>query len=436
MPLSLQLIMAVAFVLLNGFFVATEFAIVKVRSTRIEELVQKGSRRAQVARGIVGHLDAYLSATQLGITLASLGLGWIGEPAVALVLRPAMSAVGVTSADVAQTASLIVAFCIISLCHVVVGELAPKSIAIQKPDETTLLVAMPVRLFYQVSYPVIWILNQTANSLLKLIGIEPAGEHEKAHSEGELRMILSASDDLSDTEKDLLDNVFTFSDRIVRQVMVPRVDMVCLHTGAPLEENLAIVRGNRHTRYPLCEDDPDHIVGILHLKDLLPVIQGAGPLLKIEDLARKPCFVPESQRVERLLRTFQRERTQIAVAIDEYGGTTGLVTLEDLIEELVGDIQDEFDQESPEIERLAQGGYRVDGGTLLDKVVDSLGLDLSEIGVADNNTVGGFVLSRLGREATPGETLKIGDYTVSIMETQGHRIITLSFVHVDNDGTA
>lgn len=435
MPQSLQLVLAVGCVLLNGFFVATEFAIVKVRSTRIEELAQEGSRRAKVARGVVGHLDAYLSATQLGITLASLGLGWLGEPAVAVVFEPLMYAAGFTSPDLIHTASLVVAFCLITLCHVVVGELAPKSIAIQKPDETTLLVAVPVRLFYQASYPVIWILNRAANSLLKLIGIEPAGEHEKAHSESELRMILSASDDLSDTEKDILDNVFVFSDRIVRQVMVPRVDMVCLYTGSSLDDTLATVRENRHTRYPLCEDDPDHVVGILHLKDLLPAIHGTAPMPGIGDLVRRPCFVPESQRVERLLRTFQRERTQIAIAIDEFGGTTGLVTLEDLIEELVGDIQDEFDQESPEIERLPQGGFRVDGGTLLDKVVDSLGLDLSDLGVADSDTVGGYVLGRLGREAAPGETIRIGEYAVRVTETKSHRITALYFVHVDNDGT-
>jgi CBS domain containing-hemolysin-like protein len=422
-----MLILALLFVFLNGFFVAAEFAIVKVRSTQIEDLVQRGSRRAGVARKIVTHLDAYLSATQLGITLASLGLGWIGEPAVAHLLEPIFAWGGVTSSDLIHTLSLSIAFAIITFLHVVVGELAPKSLAIQKPERTTLWIAFPLQCFYRLSYPIIWILNTTANLMLQSIGIQPAGEHEKAHSEAEIRMILSTSEDLSDTEKDLLDNVFTFSNRVVRQVMVPRVDIVCLYTNRDIDENMAIIRQHRHTRYPVCEDDMDHIIGILHVKDLLLTIQKRGTELDLTQKVRKPFFVPETQRAERLLRTFQRERVQLAIVIDEYGGTTGLVTLEDLLEELVGNIQDEFDQESPAIEVISHGVYRVDGGMLLDKILNPLDLDPSLIEESESDTIGGYILSRLGREAVVGETLRIGNYLVRVADVQGYRITSLTF---------
>jgi len=430
---SFHLILACLFVLMNGFFVAAEFAIVKVRSTQIEELIQKGSRRAGIAQRILTHLDAYLSATQLGITLASLGLGWIGEPAIARLLEPGLDWGGINSPQVLHTVSLSIAFAVITFLHVVVGELAPKSLAIQQPKGTTLWVAFPLQIFYRLSYPVIWMLNVTANLLLRLIGIEPVGEHEKAHSEAELRMILSTSEDLSDTEKDLLDNVFTFSDRVVRQVMVPRVDMVCLDVAARLDENMAIIQQHRHTRYPLCENDLDHIVGILHVKDLLPTIQKRQ--YDTRQIARKPFFVPDTQRVERLLRTFQRERIQMAIVIDEYGGTTGLVTLEDLLEELVGEIHDEFDHASPLIEVTSHGVYRVDGGVLLDKILDLLNLDPALREETESDTIGGYILNRLGREAVVGEIVKIGHYLVRVTDVQGHRITLLTFTQENQNGT-
>lgn len=415
------LVLAFLFVLANGFFVAAEFAIVKVRSTQIAELADQGSVRAKMAKKLIRHLDAYLSATQLGITLASLALGWIGEPAFHHLIQPLFTRFDVGEAA-AKSISATVAFIIISILHIVLGELAPKSIAIQKPVGTTLWTSHLLHAFYFVTYPAIWLLNGTSRALLRLVGIEPASEHaEMAHSPEELRLILASSEKagiLSEENREIIEGVFQFSKRTARQIMVPRTDVVLLSTTRTIEENLETIRTTRHTRYPLCEGSLDHTVGLIHVKDLL-LAQLRGPGRSLQELKREVLFVPENSTVESLLSQFIESKTHMAVILDEYGGASGIVSLENITEELFGQIQDEFDRERPEIEPLGNGRYRVRGDYLIEDLADRLKIDLGE---PEEETVGGYVAARLGREVTPGDKVELGDLAISVLEAERFRV--------------
>ena len=412
---SLNLILAFFFVLANGFFVAAEFAIVKVRSTQLTELADQGSVRAKMARRLTRHLDAYLSATQLGITLSSLALGWIGEPAFEHVIRPLFGPL--YSEKVGAT----VAFTIISVLHIVLGELAPKSVAIQKPVGTSLWVAHLLHAFYVVTFPAIWLLNGISRSILRLFGIHPASEHETAHSPEELRLILASSEKagiLSEENREIIEGVFQFSKRTARQIMVPRTDVTVLSVTRTIEENLETIRTTRHTRYPLCEGSLDHTIGLIHVKDLL-LAQLRGPGRSLLELKRDILFVPENSTVESLLSQFIEQKTHMAVVLDEYGGASGIVSLENITEELFGQIQDEFDRERPEIEPLGSGRYRVRGDYLIEDLADRLKVDLGE---PEEETVGGYVAARLGREVTPGDKVELGDLAISVLEAERFRV--------------
>jgi CBS domain containing-hemolysin-like protein len=414
------LVLAFLFVLANGFFVAAEFAIVKVRSTQLTELADQGSARAKMARKLTRHLDAYLSATQLGITLASLALGWIGEPAFHHIIEPLFARFG--AEQFARTASATSAFVIISILHIVLGELAPKSIAIQKPVGTSLWVAHLLHAFYVVTYPAIWLLNGVSRALLRTIGIEPAGEHaEAAHSPEELRMILAGSEKagiLSEENREIIEGVFQFSKRTARQIMVPRTDVTVLSTTRSIEENLETIRTTRHTRYPLCDGSLDHTVGLIHVKDLL-LAQLRGPGKRLDELKREILFVPENSTVDSLLSQFIEHKTHMAVILDEYGGASGIVSLENITEELFGQIQDEFDRERPEIEPLGNGRYRVRGDYLIEDLADRLKIDVGE---PEEETVGGYVAARLGREVSPGDKVELGDLAISVLEAERFRV--------------
>jgi CBS domain containing-hemolysin-like protein len=414
------LLLAFLFVLANGFFVAAEFAIVKVRSTQLTELVDQGSVRAKMARKLTRHLDSYLSATQLGITLASLALGWIGEPAFHHLIQPLFARFG--AEQFARTASATAAFVIISILHIVLGELAPKSIAIQKPVGTSLWIAHLLHAFYVITYPAIWLLNGVSRRLLRLIGIEPAGEHaEAAHSPEELRLILAGSEKagiLSEENREIIEGVFQFSKRTARQIMVPRTDVIVLSTTRSIEENLEKIRTTRHTRYPLCEGSLDHTIGLIHVKDLL-LAQLRGPGKPLAELKRDILFVPENSTVDSLLSQFIEHKTHMAVVLDEYGGASGIVSLENITEELFGQIQDEFDRERPEIEPLGNGRYRVRGDYLIEDLADRLKVDLGE---PEEETVGGYVAARLGREVTPGDKVELGDLAISVLEAERFRV--------------
>jgi CBS domain containing-hemolysin-like protein len=423
------LILAAFFlVLLNGFFVAAEFAIVKVRATQIAELANRGRWQARVAKGILKHLDAYLSATQLGITFASLGLGWIGEPAVARLLEPVFRWFGMQSTAAIHATSFAVAFAIISFFHIVLGELAPKSLAIRKPDVTSLWIALPLRIFFYAMFPAIVALNWTANWFLRLFGLAPAAEGEMAHSPGELRMIVAASHahgSLTAAEAKLFENVMDFSERRVVEIMTPRVDIVCLFTDKTLGENIAIVRESQHTRFPLAEDSIDNVIGMVHVKDLFllhGMPRGEGGVL--QSIKRPILIIPEATTVEAVLKMFQRKRVLMGVVVDEFGSLVGLITLEDVLEELVGPIRDEFDaQERPEIER--HGAETIVDGQL--SVRDAVAMFPELPGVDDESvhTIAGIVLGHLGRLPKVGEMLMLGPYRVEVMEMHNLRITRL-----------
>jgi CBS domain containing-hemolysin-like protein len=418
--LLVKILAVFALVLLNGFFVAAEFALVKVRSTRLQQLAQEGHLRARFAQRVVSQLDVYLSATQLGITLASLGLGWIGEPAVARVLLPLFGLVGL-SGTIAHTVSFIVAFSLITLLHIVLGELAPKSFAIRTAEATALWTALPLAYFYKIMYPAIWFLNTLANVLLRWIGIEPVvSGHQTAYSEEELLLLVSESHRsglIDSTEKALVDNIFHFSDRVAREVMVPRTDMVCLYADRSPEENFEIARTNRHTRYPVAVGDKDHIIGFIHVSDLY--VQGlqAGER-NLHEIIREVLRVPESMEISRVLRLMQKQRAQIAIVVDEYGGTAGLITLEDILEEIVGEIRDEFDEERSPIETVGDVTY-LDGRILVEDVNDMFGLDIDD---SEVDSIGGWVAAQLDGNPKVGKTVVVDDYVFEIVEVDNLRV--------------
>ncbi|MFL6232402.1 MAG: hemolysin family protein [Thermoanaerobaculia bacterium] len=411
-------------VALNGFFVAAEFALVKVRPTQLEPLINEGSRRARMARHMLRHLDAYLSATQLGITLASLALGWVGEPAFSWLVGPAVALVAGNNPDLVHTVSLTVSFLVITVLHIVLGEQAPKTLAIRRAEETALLVSFPLYAFYKLTYPAIWLLNHAANRLLRLFGVTPAAEGELAHDEEELRLLLSSSKEsqLSTQKRELLDNIFELSHRMARQIMLPRQDVVYLSTDRSLAENLKMARRSGHTRFPLCEGDLDHVIGLIHIKD---IFHRERPLTALTEVAREIAFVPETLELDRLLKRMRTERFHLAAVIDEYGGVSGIVTLEDVIEEIVGSIQDEFDVEKPELVEKGDGVYQVSGGMLVEDLEEALGVEFSE---RDEDTIGGVVLSELGRNPAVGDRVELGPVTIEVLEVQLNRVATVRII--------
>ncbi len=421
------LLLAFVLVFLNGFFVAAEFAIVKVRSTRIQERAAAGSWTAGVARGIIAHLDAYLSATQLGITLTSLALGWIGEPAFAHLIEAALGPLALPPAAL-HAAAFGIAFGTISFLHIVLGELAPKTLAISRPEATSMWVAVPLKAFYIVFFPAIWALNHAAMFALRIFGLQPTGEGDQAHSEEELRMIVAASHaqgELNATERDLLENVMEFSDRRITQIMVPRPDMICLDAALTLQENLAIVREHQHTRYPLVKDNKDNIVGMVHVKDLLDIDRKARNERGIMALKRSVLFVPESATIDHLLKTFQRKRNHMAVVVDEYGGVAGIVTLEDVLEEIVGEIRDEFDEVKDGASAINPQEAIVDASIPLHEAAQLFRFEFEEDDSI--NTIGGLVQKMLGHVPRVGESIEIGDYRVEVMQMEGLRLVDLRF---------
>jgi CBS domain containing-hemolysin-like protein len=414
------LLLALAFIIANGVFVAAEFAIVKVRPTQLAELAAAGSSRARMARRIVKHLDTYLSATQLGVTLASLALGWIGEPVFERLIEPSVTMFGAFNVAVAHSISATLAFLAISWLHITFGELGPKYIAVGKTLGTALWLAHFLRGFYVVTFPVIWVLNRTSNAVLSVLGIRPSTQ-EAAHSQEELRLILASSEKagiLSEENREIIEGVFQFSKRTARQIMVPRTDVAILSTTKSIADNLEIIRTTRHTRYPLCEGTLDKTIGLVHVKDLL-LAQLRGPGRSLIELKRDILFVPENSNIEALLSQFIEHKTHMAVVLDEYGGASGIVSLENITEELFGQIQDEFDRERPEIEPLGNGRYRVRGDYLIEDLADRLKVDVGE---PAEETIGGYVAARLGREVAPGDRTTLGDLTIEVVDAERFRV--------------
>ena len=429
-PILFQLLLVFFLIAMNGFFVAAEFACVKIRPSRLETLIQEGSRQAKYAKKLTDHLDASLSVTQLGITLASLGLGWVGEPAVATLILPITHAIGLDDV-IGHTIALALAFSIITGMHIVLGELTPKTMAIQNVEKIMLNVALPMLIFHRVMYPFVWLLNHVANWVAHRMGFHTASEGDDAHTEEEIRLLMEESHRqglIDDTEVDFVDNVFDFTDLNVREIMTPRTDMVCLYLEDTMDENLHIILEEQLTRYPICHEDKDHIVGFLHVKDLMRVMaEGRKPNLR--RLARKALIVPESMDVSVLLKTMQKQRSQMAIVVDEYGGTAGMVTIEDIVEEIVGDIQDEFDEERPTAERRGKRIFSVDAKMLLEELEDILEIDIED---EDVDTVGGWLYDQIGQAPRVGQMAASGGNLFYVEEVDGVRI-TRVLIHCAED---
>lgn len=403
--ITADILFVLLFVFLNGFFVAAEFAIVKIRLTQLEPLVQRGNVRAKLAREIVTHLDAYLSATQLGITMTSLALGWIGEPVVAQMLRPWLEVVGIINPHLVEAVSFGVAFSIITFLHIVLGELAPKSIAIQRTYGTTLLVSYPLRAFFFVFRPFIVVLNSMANWILRIIGIQPASDVEIRHSEEELRLILASEPGVSPMSRAVVLNAMDFHRKQARHVMVPRKEMVALSITAPAQESVAVMQANKFSRFPVFKDSIDNIVGVVVTKDIFKHGRHLRQDFTLASVIRDAVFLPETATLEKTLTTMLQKKTHMVLLADEYGGTAGLVTLENVLEELVGTIQDEFDREAPEVVKVSEHEYVVDGSITTNDIERMMNTELSPM---DIRSIGGFITEQLGRIPRVGESVQAG----------------------------
>ncbi|MBC7227332.1 MAG: HlyC/CorC family transporter [Thermoflexales bacterium] len=418
------------FVLLNAFFVAAEFGLVSVRRTRVEELVAQGHPTALIVRRALDDPDRFIAATQLGITIASLALGWIGEPALAHLFVPLLeflpkSWVGPTAHSIAAA----IAFACITFLHVVAGELAPKSIALQNPERTAFFVARPMLVVFQIFRPAIWALNGAGNGLLRLLGIRPASGHERVHSVQELKMLIEASQEegvLEAEEEQMLRAVFDLRSSRAAEVMVPRTEMVCVPADATVEELADLAERTALTKFPVFEDDLDHIVGVVYLKDLLRPIRACQSDLTARALMRDALFLPETVSVADLLAHFRRARQHIAILVDEYGGTAGLVTLEDLLEEIVGDIGDLFEASSPQVQHLPDGSVLLDGLMTIDEANEALNLALSD---PFYTTVGGLVMGRLDRVPAVGDEVVLEDgRRLRVEEMDGLRVARVRLI--------
>jgi CBS domain containing-hemolysin-like protein len=418
----LQVLGVGVLVLLNAFFVASEFAIVKVRASEIEPLARGGSARARIARHIVGRLDSYLSASQLGITMTSLGLGWVGEPFVGELVRAPLELAGITQPAVLHAVAFTIAFSLITFLHIVVGEQAPKWYAIQYAKKTTLGVARPLHLFYVVFRPFIWVVNESANRFLKALGIQTGRAKEGGHSEEEIRLLLSTGSVFSGVGRSISLNALDFRERSVREVMVPRTNVVALFTNKTIQQNIATALENQFTRYPLCERNMDNVVGMIHLKDLFRLKGETGPGKDLMSIRREMLFVPETMPLETILNTFLTRRVLMATVVDEYGGTAGLVTLENVLEELVGDIRDEFDVENPLVQRVSDSEYLIDGSFSLHEFEQMFGIEPETHDVV---TVSGYALQLLGRMPERGAMVTMANWQATVEAVQGKTVKTL-----------
>lgn len=403
-------------VFLNGFFVAAEFAIVKVRVSRIDTLAGEGNFRAKIAKRILENLNAYLSACQLGITLASLGLGWIGEPFVARLIEPVFGFLP----DVAlHTLSFIIAFSLITTFHITLGEQVPKTYAIRHSEPVTLWSAIPLLMFYKLMFPFIWMLNGMSNWMLRKAGVEPEADHESVHTEEEIRLLMQESHKegyIDNTELAMMDNIFEFSETTAREIMIPRTEMVCLYADRPMEETKRILVEGKHTRYPVCKPDKDNIIGFVHIKDFL---KNSDKLHDLTEITRPIPTVPESISISALLKILQKRRTEMALLIDEYGGTSGLVTIEDILEEIVGEIHDEFDEETPNIEMRDEDTYSVNGMLSIEEFNEFFGTDIES---EDLDTIGGWMYLQVEMPPRKNQRVSLGPLELIVEEIEHMRI--------------
>ncbi|QDV35181.1 hemolysin family protein [Tautonia plasticadhaerens] len=414
--------------LANAFFVAAEFALVKVRSSQIDELVERGNWAAKITGKLLDHLDAYLSASQFGITLASLGLGFVIERSVEPGIEAALHAFGLPETALEVNGRMLpvipaFAFLLVTFLHISLGELVPKSLAIRAARPVALVTAPPMMAFYYLFFPVIWLLNAFSDLILRLAGIGVLDHAAVAHTEEELRHIVSESvqgGHLSRAERVMIENVLNLEEKTARRVMVPRPDVVYLSLNRPVDENLRIARRAGHTRFPLCEDDLTSVVGMVHVKDLFRSGGSDVGRPDLRKIAREIPFLPESLRLDALLLEFRTNRVHLAMLLDEYGDVAGMVTLENVLEELVGPIQDEFDRETPQVVPLGDGAFDVDASCPVDVLAEMTGVTMPE--EVDSDTTGGLVVEQLGRLALPGDEVIVGRHRLLVTQADPNRI--------------
>lgn len=424
--LTLNLFLIALLIIATGFFVATEFAIIRLRPSRVDQLVMEGRKNALAVQKVTSNLDGYLSACQLGITITALGLGMLGKPTVEAILHPILKPF--LPEEVVAVLSFLIAYSIVTFLHVVVGELAPKTLAIQKAEAVSLWVAKPIILFYKVLYPAIWLLNGSAAWLIKLMGMKPANEHEDSHSEEELRIILTESYEsgkINQSEYGYVSNIFNFDELLAREIMVPRTDMVCLYREDSLEENMKTIKEEQYTRFPIIAESKDQIVGVINTKEFFLRYADDGNL-DLNKLIRPVLTVSEATPVKVLLKTMQKRGTHIAILVDEYGGTSGMVTIEDILEEIVGEIRDEFDsEEKADIEILKENEHLiVDGKVLLSEVNDLLGTTIEE---DDLDTIGGWLFNQ-NPGVKEGSQWQYEDLVFTVLKKDKHRVRKIEII--------
>lgn len=407
----------------TGFFVAAEFAIVKVRSSRIDQLVAEGKRGALAAKKVTTNLDEYLSACQLGITVTAMGLGWLGEPTIEKLLHPLFEKWNINP-SISSVLTFGLAFMLMTYLHVVVGELAPKTLAIQKAEKVTLLLATPLMMFYKIMYPFIWVLNGSARIITGLFGLKPASEHEVAHTEEELRLILSdsyESGESNQAEYKYVNNIFEFDNRIAKEIMVPRTEIVGFYLEDSVEQHMKVIQNERYTRYPIFGEDKDDIIGMVNVKDFFIryMTEDQKDLSSIRSYMRPIIEVMETTPIHDLLLQMQKKRIPMAVLYDEYGGTAGIVTLEDILEEIVGEIRDEYDEdEAPPIQHVNEYHKIVDGKVLISEVKDLFGLHIEE---EDVDTIGGWIMMQ-NHEIEEGQHVEAEGYEFKVLEKDAYQI--------------
>ncbi|KXI77638.1 MULTISPECIES: hemolysin family protein [Bacillus cereus group] len=418
-----NLVMVAILIAFTGFFVAAEFAIVKVRSSRIDQLVAEGKRGALAAKKVTTNLDEYLSACQLGITVTAMGLGWLGEPTIEKLLHPLFEKWNLNP-SISSVLTFGLAFMLMTYLHVVVGELAPKTMAIQKAEKVTLLLAGPLMMFYKVMYPFIWVLNGSARVVTGLFGLKPASEHEVAHTEEELRLILSdsyESGEINQAEYKYVNNIFEFDNRIAKEIMVPRTEIVGFYLEDSVEEHMKVIQNERYTRYPIFGEDKDDIIGMVNVKDFFIryMTEDQKDLSSIRSYMRPIIEVMETTPIHDLLLQMQKKRIPMAVLYDEYGGTAGIVTLEDILEEIVGEIRDEYDEdEAPPIQHVNEQHIIVDGKVLISEVKDLFGLHIEE---DDVDTIGGWIMMQ-NHEIEEGQHVEAEGYEFKVLEKDAYQI--------------
>ncbi len=432
-----EILIALLLVAVNGFFVAAEFALVKVRGGQITELLQEGRPFSRTARWLHKRLDGALSACQLGITMASLALGWVGEPAFAHLIRPAIHAIGVGSEAALHTIAFVIAFTTITALHLVIGEQAPKIFAIRRPERMIIWCAFPLQIFYILTFPLMVALNWSTARILSLFGIAGAGEHDSPHSEQEIRHLLTQAHQhgsLTGSEHRLLHAVFEFDDMIARRIMVPRNEVEFFDVNDTVETSLSKAKLTKHTRYPVCDGSMDELLGVVHVKDLVGV-DGSGEM-DIRTIMRPPKKVPESLPISKLLRHFQATHQLMAFVIDEYGIVLGIVTMENVLEQIIGAVDDEFDTAEKNIVPDGPNRWIVQGQTPIDDIVREFELEPVD---SESDTFAGMLMHYAGRLLNPGDTIQIESWEARVLEIRDDRVVRVSLKRVTdpaNDGEA